>query len=112
MMLITGPAMRRRSRHGVYRWPLRVQTINAEIRPTNVSRIISIRIIKDSPFRFQRRPGPLPGLSCLKLRCFAQEPASSLSMESYLMSGAALAILAGKSGGLQYARIRTQQGLE
>jgi len=54
-----GTGERRRSRHGVYRGLLRVQTINAEIRPTNVSRIISIRIIKDPPFRFQRRPGLL-----------------------------------------------------
>lgn len=52
----------------------------------------SARIIKDPPFRFQRRPGPLPGRSRLKLQCFAQEPASSL--ESYLMSGAAPPILA------------------
>jgi len=59
MMLITGPALRGRSRYGVYRGLLRVQTINAEIRPTNVSRIIGKRIIKDPPFRFQRRPGLL-----------------------------------------------------
>jgi hypothetical protein len=82
MMLITGSTGGRRSRHGVYRWLLRVQTINAEIRPTNVSRIISKRIMLDPPFRFQRRPGLDPGLSCLKLQCFAQEPASSLSEES------------------------------
>jgi hypothetical protein len=41
-----GTGERRRSRHGAYRRLLRVQTINAEIRPTNVSRIISNRIIE------------------------------------------------------------------
>jgi len=42
--------MRHRSRCGVYRWPLRVQTINAESRPTKASRITSIRIINRSSF--------------------------------------------------------------
>jgi hypothetical protein len=86
-----GTGERRRSRHGVYRRPLRVQTINAEIRPRKVSRIISRRIIKYPPFRFQRRPGLFPGLSCLKPQCFAQEPASPPSEESYFMSGVASA---------------------
>jgi len=45
MMLVTGPVNGADPATGVYREPLRVQTINAEIRPTNVSRMISIRII-------------------------------------------------------------------
>jgi hypothetical protein len=36
-----------------------------------------------SSFRFQRSPGLYPGLSCLKLEYFAQEPASSLSVDRY-----------------------------
>jgi hypothetical protein len=40
-----------RSRHGAYRWLLRVQMINAEIRPTKKSRITNIRIMLSPPFR-------------------------------------------------------------
>jgi hypothetical protein len=54
MMLVTGPVYGADPATGVYRRPLWVQTINAEIRPTNVSRSTSSRIINlDPPFRFQ-----------------------------------------------------------
>jgi hypothetical protein len=96
MMLITGPAMRSPIPPRRYRWPLRVQTINAVIRPTNISRIISMKIIVRSSFPLPAKARPVAGLSCLKLRCLAQEPASSLSEESYMMSGAIPPILAGK----------------
>jgi hypothetical protein len=83
MMLITGPALRRRSRHGVYRGLLRVQTINAEIRPTKISRIISMKIIVRSSFPLPAKARAItPGFPVLKLKCFAQEPASSPSRES------------------------------
>jgi len=41
----SGTGMHHRSRRGVYRWPLRVHTINAVNRPTKNSRITNIRII-------------------------------------------------------------------
>jgi hypothetical protein len=65
MMLTMGPARESRSRHGV----------TDENQP-NYQQENHV----DPPFRFQRRPGPCAGLSCLKLRCFAQEPVSSLSV--------------------------------
>jgi len=49
-MLVAGPVCGR-SRHGVYRWTLRVQTINAENRPMKASRITNIRILLYPPFR-------------------------------------------------------------
>jgi hypothetical protein len=43
-----------------YRWPVRVQTINAESRPTNASRITSIRIISGSSFPLPMKARALP----------------------------------------------------
>jgi hypothetical protein len=78
-----GIGMRCRSRHGVYREPLRVQTIYAEIRPTKISRIISMKIIVRSSFLLPAKArSSTPGFPVLKLEYFAQEPASSLSTES------------------------------
>jgi hypothetical protein len=67
MMLVAGPGLSR-SRRDVYRRPLRVQTINAESRPINASRITNIRIISRSSFPLQVKARAEPGLSRLKLR--------------------------------------------
>jgi hypothetical protein len=61
MMLVTGPVYGADPVTGVYRGPLRVQTINAEIRPTKVSRIISIRIIEILLSASSAGPGSTPG---------------------------------------------------
>jgi hypothetical protein len=70
-----------RSRCGAYRWPLRVQTINAVNRPINASRITNIRIISRSSFPLQVKAQAEPGLSRLKLLCFSREPVLSLFAE-------------------------------
>src|ERR1017187_1072533 len=60
----SGTGVWRRPRHGVYRWPLRVQTTNAEIRPISFSRITSIRIIISILLSASTGgPGIYPGLS-------------------------------------------------
>jgi len=78
----SGTGMHHRSRRDVYRRPLRVQTINAESRPTKASRITNIRIISRSSFPLQVKARAEPGLSRLKLRYFSREPALPLFTES------------------------------
>src|ERR1035438_8205696 len=68
-----------------YRWPLRVQTINAVNRPINFSRITNSRIIDDPPFCSAWRPGLPPGFLVLKLKCSEREPAHPRSTERLLM---------------------------
>lgn len=77
----SGTGLRHRSRCGVYRWPLRVQRINTEIRPTKASGIFSMKIISRSSFPLQVKARAGPGLSRLKLQCFSREPALSLFTE-------------------------------
>ena len=57
MMLVTGPVYGADPATGVYRGPLRVQTINAEIRTNERQPNYQQKDHKDPPFRFQRRPG-------------------------------------------------------
>ena len=49
--------------------------MSADTRPTNASRITSIRIISRSSFLLLAKARAYSGLSRLKLECFAQEPA-------------------------------------
>src|ERR1017187_9469865 len=85
MMLVAEPVQRHRPRNSAYRWPLRVQTINAVSRPINFSRITNSRIINGPPFCSAWRPGLEPGFLVLKLKCFAREPAHPRFTERLLM---------------------------
>jgi hypothetical protein len=89
----SGTGLQHRSRRGVYRWPLRVHTINAVNRPIKASRITNIRIISRSSFPLQVKARAGPGLSRLQLWCRSREPASITFHGRPAISGAAGGIL-------------------
>ena len=90
-MLVVGPARRTPiPPRFAYPWLLRVQMISADSRPTKASRITSKRIISRSSFLLLAKARAVPGLSRLKLKCFAQEPAHSPSAERFIDYGTLL----------------------
>ena len=77
MMLVAEPVGEHRPRSSVYRWPLRVQTINAVNRPISFSRITNSRIINDPPFCSAWRPGLPPGFPVFEAQVLLTRTRSS-----------------------------------